>query len=395
MDVVNLGITSTRFRSFAEKIYQQRTHLSYGMNTGDSSICKKNIPIILKEMGSFLRSIHWQGLKERHLELLSQYCRNITALKIVHPSGHLHVNSFQRNLFLFKNLESLEIESAGFLDEEVKTIVTSSSKLNSLQLVHCNRVEGKFFSGLKNSNLEYLKIANCLSIAPSTINDFQQENKLTKYSSDTFDSFVLCLTLPSKCLINYTELELVLNFATDEKLNKLNFDELKQLKKLRLKCRNFHAWYEMKYKTTFYNYNNVFAALSPIETLTSITVEKIIIGADTIKSLESIKNLEEINFNHIINNVGEQLYSSLYMLLPKIKKLSMNMTSIGYEKIDSKSICEMISSLAELSYFSHSSMQWPLMNMILQDRLLRKLCPIEIGIPIYLFYDIGKVGPIL
>lgn len=390
IDIVNLGKTSNRLRSFTEQIYRKSTHFSFGTNAGDSSVNKKNLPIILQEMGSYVHSIDWRGLTERHLEYLSEYCQNITTLKLKDPECNLQLPSIEKNKMFFKNIESLEIENAGFSDATMKTIIASLSKLKSLHLVRCLNIKGQFFSEWKDSKLENLKIAYCLSVSPSSILDFQRDNKLIKFSNDTFDSFVLCLSLPPGCLSEYTELDLVLNSSTDEKLDLLHITELKQLKKIHLTCRNLNTFYQINYEPTFFDYDKVFAALSQIDTLKSITVEKAIIDGNTIKCLGLIKNLEEITFKRVKNRVSIQLYSDLHVHLPKITKLTMKMENTT-EEIDLKSICDMILSLVDLRYFSHSLMTWQLLNQILQVQLLREQPSIEIGVSKLLFYDPKKV----
>lgn len=387
IDTVNLGKTSRRLRSVTQQIFKQRTHFSFGLaNQSDLSVNRKNIRTILQETGSFIQSLQWKHISDGQLDMLSQYCQHVTGLELVKP--RLHSDSIVRNRILFQNVESLIIKNADSFDAQLKAMITSSINITSLELISCYNVKGNVFYDWQNSQLEYLKIWRCPGISPSNISHFAtRANRLTKYSSDICDSFICCLTLPAKCLCNYTELGLALNLSTDEKVQLLKFDELKRLKKIHLKCSHFHR---LGFDVTFsYNYNKVFAAMSSIDSLNSVTVDKIIIDADTFKCLGSIKNLHELTLNHIVNKVGEEMYASLHVHLPKLTKLSIRLEY--KDENDFKSICEMVTSMVNLKHFSHTSITWELLETIRQDRLIRELSPIEIGISKLMFNDPRKV----
>lgn len=388
IDTINLGKTCKRLQSFTENIFKKRTQFSFGSaKVYDLSINKKNLSTILQEMGRYIESIQFNHLDERQLDLLSKHCRNITELKLVNP--HINSNMIKQNELVFKKIQTLEIRSAHLFDAQIYAMIKSSTNLKSLSLISCCNVRGKFFSVWKDSQLDHLKIAHCWGILPSSILDFQRANKLIKFSSDVHDSFISLLTLPTVCLFNYTELELAVNSSTDEKLECLKLDELKQIQKIHLKCSlpNLQLSYNL---TKSYNYNNVFAAMSSIHSLNTLIVEKCIIDADTFKALGSIQNLREIILKNTELRVGNELYSSVHVHVPKLISLSMEISFMS-EDIDYASICDMISELIDLKYFFHAPMTWKLLDMIQQVRLLRKQPPIEIGISKMMFNDRRKV----
>lgn len=390
IDIVHLGKTSSRLRTFAEQIYRKRTHFSFGTNTGDSSINETNLPTILQEMGSYIRSIDWTGLSETHLEYLFKYCRNVEVMNMNRPKKSLELTSIEKNKSFFQKIESLRIENAGFSDAVMETIISSTSNLKSLEFELCYRLGGTFLLGWKDSKLERLKYSLCASMSTAIVLDFQRANKLVKFSSDSHDSFVSCLSLPSSCLSEYTDLELALNSSSHERLDFLHINELKQLKTMRLACKSLDTSFLSNYKKILYNYDKVFVALSQIDTLKSIHVEKIIFGANTIKCLGLIKNLEEVTIQNSTDQLQRQLYWDIPMYLTKITKLTIIMYSTT-EYMDVQSICDMITALDHLRYFSHSLMTWQLLDMILQDQLLRRRPSIEIGISRSLFFDVERM----
>lgn len=387
IDTVNLGKTSRRLRTVTQQIFKKRTHFSFGWaHQSDLSVNSRNIRTILQETGSFIQLLQWKHVSDEQLHMLAQYCQYVTELELVEPK--LHSYSIERNRILFKNVETLKIKNAHSFDAQLKAMITFTINIRSLELINCYNVKGNVFYDWQNSQLENLKIWRCPGISPSNITHFAtRANQLTKYSSDIYDSFICCLTLPARCLYNYTELRLALNLSTDEKVQLLKFDELKRLRKIHLKSSHFNR---LGFDVTIsYNFNKVFAAMSPIDSLNSVTVDKIIIDADTFKCLGSIKNLHELTFIHIENGLGEEMYASLHVHLPKLEKLSI---VLDYkDENEFTSICEMMTALVNLKYFFHTSITWELLETIRQDRLIREQSPIEIGISELMFNDPRKV----
>ncbi len=341
-------------------------------------------------MGKYFKSIKWLQLDDRQMDQLSRYCENVVELQLVAPD--LQLDSIKRNEIWFKNIECLKIVYGDDVyDIHVNAAVVGSTKLKCLELINCPNVQGKFLSEWKESKLEYLRMIRCEGLSASNITDFQHKNQLAVFASDTFDSFITCLTLPAGCLKNFTDLELAVNSSTDDKLALLEFDELTQLKKIHLKCTFFNYRVDQDV-TVAKNFNNIFDAMRPIDTLISVTIDHIIVDADTFKSLESIKNLRELNLKNIYSAVGQEIYASLHVHLPKLTDLTMSVANTD-EQIDAKSICDMVSGLVDLKYFSHLSMTWALMKMIRDARikLYRKQPPITIGLPRMMFYSQTKV----
>lgn len=377
-DIVNMGKTSTRLRSVTAQIYRKITHFSFGTDTGDSSINETNLSIILQEMGNFIHSIEWHHLNLIHLSYLRQYCHSVTELKLINPSKSLHSPAMKNFKGFFRYLKTLEVYDAPFFDTAIKTILSSSS-LIALTLEHCVNVRGKFLSTWKKSKLQILKIRNSSKVDCTAVFDFMIKNRLVKFSFDGGCSFKQCLTSPAECLSQFTAIELDFSYLTEKYLTLLNFKDLKQLTSLTV---------TNKYTQAAANYNNLLSAMSQVRTLESLNIGQIIIDTDTVNCLGSFTNLRKVRFTKAVNTIGRQLYSSIQVHLPKIIELSMQ--TIG-EECYFQPISDMISSLADLKYFSHSSITWQLLNMILQVRLLRKQLRIKIGVPKLMFYDPEKV----
>lgn len=380
IDIVNFGKASRRLRSVSVQIYRKRTHFSFGPNTGDSSINEMNLAAILQEMGTFIQTIEWHHLQPIHLPYLSQYCHSVTELTLIIPSKDILSSSIKSVKRFFRNLKTLAIYGALFFDITMKAI-TSSSRLTSLKLSHCPNVQGKFLSTWKNSKLETLKICNSWKVDCEAVFNFEVEHKLAKFSFDAGCSFQQCLRLPPECLSNFTEIEIDFSYFTDNILELLNFEGLIELTSLTM---------TYKYVNSFEIFNNLLTAMSRIRKLKSLTIDQFRIDADTVNCLASFTNLRKIRLKEVNNTIGRRFYSSLPMHLPNIIELSMQMEN-STEEIYSKSICDMITSLVHLKYFSHSSMTWQLLNTILQVRKSRKQTSIEIGVSKLLFNDPIKV----
>lgn len=390
IDTINLGKASRALQSFVDQeIFAKRTSFEFdSVQPNDLSINKTNLPEILRVAGKYFESIEWISLTDHQIDQLQEHCQNVTALKLVAPN--LHLNSLETSRDWFKNLKALQINDANFSDVYMKAVIATATQLESLQLVDCHNVKGDFLAEWKDSQLKYLRINQCPGVSPSNISDFQRNNKLVKFSSDAFDSFVMCLSLPTPCLEAYTELELAVNATTDEKLDLLKFHELQQLDKIRLKSTFYNTRIGFDV-TVAKSFNNIFVAMNPIDSLRSLCVERIIIDGDTFKCLGSIRNLREVHLKRIYNGVGTEMYSTLCVHLPLLTKLSMSMVDTN-EQIDVKAICDMIFGLVNLEYLSHSNMTRRLLNEIRNVQMVRKQpSPIEIGISPVLFRELRKV----
>lgn len=90
MDIINLGKSCKRLQSFTQLIFGNKTHFTFGMDTGDSSINESNVDHFLQETGRYIESVEGRFLNKVHLDLLVRNCQNITAIKLQHPLHVLH-----------------------------------------------------------------------------------------------------------------------------------------------------------------------------------------------------------------------------------------------------------------------------------------------------------------
>lgn len=383
IDIVNLGKTSTRLQAFANQIYRKKSHFSFGTNTGDSSINDSNLRITLKEMGHYIKTIEWHGLNSNHLDKLSRYCSNVTTLSLKHPSNDLHLASIKSNKTFFAKLKILDIQHAAFFDSALKVMI-SSRKLKSLQLLHCRNIRGRFFSTWNNSKLKYLKVNGSWKVDCEDIFGFLCSHKLHNFSFDAGCSFRQCLGAPSECLLKFKELELDFSFFTDDKLKVLNFGDLKRLTDLTVTRKYLGS------VTSYEKCNNLLAAISQVDTLESLNIENIQIDGETVEHLGSFENLRKIRLNNVKNTIGKRLYTSIPIHLQKLTMVSMDTTP--EREFDRKWICDMISTMNYLEYFSHNCMTWQLLEMILQLQLRRNHSTIEIGVSQSFLEDPRKVN---
>lgn len=370
VDIVNLGQTSISMHSFVQQIYRRKPHFSFGTNTGDSTINELNMPIILQEIGGHIRSIEWQHLNSSHLDVLSKNCPNVISLELTSPLNKVNTSSVKKNKKLFRNLQTLDIKGASFFDVTFKTIISSSPKLRCLQISECRNIRGKFFSKWKSSKMKCLNVTDNPRIGCENVHQFLRNNKLTKFTFDAGCSFGQCLSAPPECLVMLKELKLDCSSLSDEKLKILQFENLKRLTDLTLTRKHAQMG----------SCNNILAAMSPVKTLKSLTIHNIEIDNDTVKQLGLFQKLQKMNFNDCLNRIGEELYSSIPTHLANLTTLSMLKKYQINEDIGIKSISDMILSLKKLKYFSHSSMTWELLDMILKVQLIRQPSTIEIGV---------------
>lgn len=401
IDIINFGKTSTRLQSVTQQVYVQRKHFSFGTNTGDSSVNEINLPIILEEIGSYIKSIEWTDLDSAHFDVLAKYCPNVTTLKLQNPKFGLSSVKLKINKLFFANLKRLHIISAPFYDTAIKLIVTSS-KLISLKLDNCRNVHGKFLTKRKCNKLKHIGIINCRSMGGQyvghgeakmdDVTDFQRNNKLFTFSMDKCCSYLHCLTSPAEILAKFKQLELDFSCFLDSQLEQLNFKELKRLTKFTItrKHRQFLHPPGNNSFADFANFNKVFTAMSQIDTLVSLNVANIEIDINTLKCLGAIKNLKQLRLINVRNSIGKQMYTTMHDHLPNLNELSMSFEISAVEKAG-KWICDMIILLPQLRYFSHSSMNWGLLDKISKSQLSRNQLPIRIGITNILFVDPKKV----
>lgn len=379
IDIINLGKSSTRMQSFVECIYRKKNHFSFGINAGDSSINRSNLETILQEIGVYIESLEWNDLDASQLDCLAQHCPNVRALKLQNTSSKLRSFDIKKNKKFFVKLETLEIRNGSLYDSGLRTMICSSG-LQSFRLKGCHNVRGKFFSKSKNLKLKILVIDGIWGADPDGICDFVRKLKLAKFSYNGF-TFQQCLTLPPECLPEFEELQLNFTSVTDDQLESFNFTDFKRLTHLAVTVR----------ENGYRNCNNILRAARQIPALQSLTVEGLQVNAATLSCLGLYKNLRKIRFTHFNNAMGRAFYSSLHVHLPNITHLIVTQY-YSDEIIESKWICEMISSLKNLKYFSYSFMTWLLMNLILQQQVLLKRPTIEIGIAEFRSDDQEKVS---
>lgn len=378
IDIINLGKSSTRLQSFVECIYRKKNRFSFGINAGDSSINRSNLETILQEIGVYIESLEWKDLDASQLDCLAQHCPNVRAVKLLNTSRKLRSCDIRKNKKFFAKLETLEIRNGSLFDSGLRTMICSSG-LQSFQLKGCDNVRGKFFSKSKNLKLKILVLDGIWGADSNGICDFVRKLKLAKFSYNGF-TFQQCLTLPPECLPEFEELQLNFTSVIDNQVESFNFKDFKRLTHLALTVR----------ESGFRNCNNILRATRQIPALQSLSVEGLQINAATLSCLGLYKNLQKIRFIHFDNTMGRSFYSSLHVHLPNITHLIV--TQIIDEIIELKWICEMISSLKNLKYFSYSFMTWQLMNLILQQQVLLKRPTIEIGIAEFRRDDQEKVS---
>lgn len=381
IDVVKVGIAFPKLKSFTHQIYREKTHLSFGTGSGDLSINEWNLKPVLQEIGHYIESIEWRDLSPSHLDYLSKYCLNVKALKLISPSKKLNSSAIKRNEVFFSKIEMLDISDASFYDAALKTIIWYTN-LESLQVKDCKN--GKFLQTIKMSKLKCFKISNCCVVCDEVL-DVVRNNNLVKflfgiwYESDL--AFQKTLSLPSECLSHLEELELKYYYICSHQYEKLDFKKFKRLTHFSLTC-DFN---------TYRDCDNFFVAASEIPTLNSLTVDIMEITPYTLSSMGSLKNLRKLRLNIFRNKIGRKFYSNLNIHLPELTELSISLA----DYVESEWICEMVSSLRTLKYFYYASMDWRLLEMILEERLRLKLPKIEIGIGAELFEHDIKVSATL
>lgn len=381
VDIINLGKTSTRLQSFTQLIYQKETHFTFGAGTGDASINESNVEAVLQECGNYIQSIEWTNLESNQFDYLSKHCSNVTELKLIHPSHRLHLPAIKKNKHFFKNIEMLDISRSSFFDGTLQPI-TSSSQIKSLRLEHCSNICGKFFSKWKKPKLKYLTLINCRKIHCDDVLNFVQKNKLVRLSFDGRLILQPDLSLSSECVSELEELELNYSLFAGDKVEILNFGDLKQVTHFAL----------LSNDPTCHNVNKILDAVSQIPTLRSLTVQQMNINIDTLNCLGSFKSLRKIHFDGLSNGIGKQFYSSLHVRLPAITELIISRHIYAADSAESKWICEMIPTLDALKTFSYTALNWELLFMILVEQLRLKRPAIEIKVAKYLFDDPKKVS---
>lgn len=131
--------------------------------------------------------------------------------------------------------------------------------------------------------------------------------------------------------------------------------------------------------------------MARIPKLKSLSVDQIDVDSTTIRMLVSHKNLKCLTLRNVNNTLGGQMYSNIQLHLPELTTLTMKTENMANES-EFQLIFGMISSLANLKCFGHSSMSWELLDMIRQARELRQQPTIEILISQLLFNHPKKVN---
>lgn len=379
IDVVNLGKTSIRLQSVTKQLHSRKSHFSFGSNTGDSSINEINLPVILKETGEFIQSIEWYELNPTDLDILVKCCPNVSVMKLVKPSTALSSHHFKKNKTFFEKLKRLHIHNSHLFDTAMK-ILTSSPTLKTLNLEECRNIRGKF-SPKKAMKLKHLRIIRCamLTYYPefwNAIKDVQWKNKLFTFAVDKCCSYESCLTSPPEILAKLKELQLDFSCPFQRNLKELNFSGLTRLTAFTVTRKHSNLPAQ--------NFNNVITAIAQIKTLESFCIERIEINNDTLKCLASIQNLKALKLNNVTNTIGKRLYLTLPVHLPNLTELSV---LLDVAEINMKSICDTVAALPQLRFFSHSSMTWELLDIILKVQLTRKYLTMNIGISKLMFDD--------
>ncbi len=377
-DVINLGKASTRMQAVSRLFYVKYSKFSYGASPGDSSINETNLPNILEAIGKEILSIEWHHLGKEQLDLLGKYCPNVTKLKLLSPKRSLSTCALKRNKAFFAKLKRLQIESSSLCDANMK-IMMSGRQLKTLDLFRCHLVSGKFLNSLNRSKLNNIRIIECDQMRNFSCD--QWKNQMIKFAYDKCCSYIVCLHLPPESLAKIKELQL--DFSCFEgNMEDLHFDALKKLKQFTITRKNSEA---------AVNFNNIIRALSPINTLESLSIEGISIDSETINILRSMSKLKKLRLSKIVNTIGRKFYEDITVRLSTLNELSIS--SVQEEKVNGKLFNDIIAAIPNLSYFSHSSVTWELLNSILKAyQPSKKNSTLMIGVPKAIFDDPRKVS---
>lgn len=353
MDTVQLGRTSTLMKDVTQQTYKKFSHFSLGRNYGGSSINESTLPVILENIGSYIRSIEIYNLNESMLASLSEYCSNVTVIKLIQiKCRDLHGTLIKENKQFFANVTSLEMNSCGLYDTSLN-MMCNSKKLVSLQMNHCNKVSGSFISKLKN--LEVLRLTKCNGLGVQYIRQWKKLTKLVKLSlSASYHDDELFFAI-SEIWQNFQELSLHLNYDMDAiDSQKVNFSQLNQLRKLTLNSRRWNLTIDV-----------ILRQLAQIETLEYLKMVNVEVSEFTLTNLALLQNLKCLHLYNIVNTSSMLLYTNLPRDLPLLKELTINMTERNVNHF--KSISKMVSAFERLECFSHSAMGISLLQMIIID----------------------------
>lgn len=377
MDAISLCKTSKRFRQLSQLFYGKYSNFSFGAINGDLSINETNLPTMLEELGGYITSIEWHNLNAAQLDILAQFCPNVIKMKLYSPSKDLSTIALNRNKKFFGSLKRLHIVSGAVFDGNVK-VMLSGKKVKTVDLDRCRFVSGKFLNSINSAKLKNIRIVNCTRV--TDISAAGWKNKLVTFAYDKCCSYIPCLTSPPESLGKLKELEL--DFSCFQgSLENLQFDALKSIQKFTITRKN---------RDIVLNFNNIINAVSKIDSLESLNIEGIKIDIVTIDYLGAIKNLKNLRMSRAQNGIGRNLYEILRVKLPNIHELSIHF--VGAEDVTGKLISNMIEAMAKLKYFSHSSITWQLLDIILQGQLSKPNTKLNIGVSKNIFDDPVKVS---
>ncbi|XP_037038622.1 uncharacterized protein LOC119076078 [Bradysia coprophila] len=124
-------------------------------------------------------------------------------------------------------------------------------------------------------------------------------------------------------------------------------------------------------------------------TLVELILDCEALTAEKFDLLQSLKNVRSLTLKNVDNQLAKHVYSSLHTHLPRLVTLVLFTGPNVEAKL--KSILNMMTSLLDLTHFSHSLMCWELFHMIREFRERAKQTPIEIGITKRLLEDPKKM----
>lgn len=377
IDIVHLGKSSVRLKSFADLIYRKKTHFLFGPNTlADSTINKSNVETVLQEMGRHIQTIEWHKLEANHLDYILDNCPNVTALTLNDPMHVLKSSAIKKNKPFFKNLQVLHLYRSSVFDGPLQKIA-SMSDITSLELNECHNIRGHFFSKWRRPKVEVLKIINCRQVGGAEVYSFLQNNNLVKFSfSGQFHHEILSQP-PSESLAELQELELNCNTFTEAQMEAVNWGYFNGLSHLAL---------HLEYK----NCNQILTTIRQISTLKSLTIGGMYANADTLNCLGLLTNLQKLRLHRFNNGIGGQFFATFHLHLPKLTDLSIEV--INYWNWNTKpdeynSISNMITSLTTLKSFFCN-----LMTDHLLERICKEQLQIQIGIDANYVHDERKVS---
>lgn len=383
MDVISLGKTCTRMQQLSRLYFKKFTHFTFGSSINgaisvDTSVNEANLPTILEEIGEHIISIDWTSLGAPQFQLLARHCPNVRKITLVSLSKHVNTVILNRHKAFFANVTKLSISSTNHLVDGGVRAMISGKQVKTLNLNGCWRVSGQFLNKDNRKNLKFFRVTDCPRIKdPSELYIPAWKQKLIKFVYDKCCS-LNCLRFPANSLNQLKELHLDFSCFKGD-ISGFNFDGLKKIKELTLTRNNV---------LQTINCNDLIHTISKIDTLESFTIHLIQIDNNTIEYFGWMKRLKKLSLQRIDNKIGRNLYQC--GKFSHLQELSITFSSA--EEATGKLIVDMIATMPKMTYFSHSSITWEILDLIRSAKFFDGKSSLKIGVPGVVFHDQKKVS---